>query len=248
MIPELVYLLFFAGLAGIVQGTVGFGFGLVAMSTLPLWMDIKEAVPVVALLCLVVNATLTWRLRKHLSWNRIGPLLIGSLAGVPAGVFLFATLDPNWLLVGLGFALLFVAVQQTWFAPQGKDTEVRPVWGGVAGLVSGVLGGAFNTGGPPVVMYVGVQSWSKEDTVATLQGFFLSTCVLQISLFVARGTVGMQQVQSAGTLLVAALIGVAIGQFLFHRVNQERFRALLLLGIGILGCSLVYKGLNASLG
>ena len=48
MIPELAYLLFFAGLAGIVQGTVGFGFGLVAMSTLPLWMDIKEAVPVVA--------------------------------------------------------------------------------------------------------------------------------------------------------------------------------------------------------
>ena len=88
MIPELAYLLFFAGLAGIVQGTVGFGFGLVAMSTLPLWMDIKEAVPVVALLCLVVNATLTWRLRAHLSWSRIGPLLLGSLAGVPAESFI----------------------------------------------------------------------------------------------------------------------------------------------------------------
>ena len=114
--------------------------------------------------------------------------------------------------------------------------------------MSGVLGGAFNTGGPPVVMYVGVQSWSKEDTVATLQGFFLSTCVLQISLFVVRGTVGLPQVKSAITLLVAALVGVAIGQFLFHRVNQARFRALLLGGIGILGCSLVYKGVNASLG
>ena len=172
MIPELAYLLFFAGLAGIVQGTVGFGFGLVAMSTLPLWMDIKEAVPVVALLCLVVNATLTWRLRAHLGWSRIGPLLLGSLAGVPAGVFLFATLDPNWLLVGLGLALLFVAVQQTWFGTTpDADKQVRPLWGGLAGLVSGVLGGAFNTGGPPVVMYVGVQSWSKEDTVATLRGF-----------------------------------------------------------------------------
>ena len=123
------------------------------------------------LLCLVVNATLTWRLRAHLSWSRIGPLLLGSLAGVPAGVFLFATLDPNWLLVGLGLALLFVAVQQTWFGttPDG-DKQVRPLWGGLAGLVSGVLGGAFNTVGT-VVMYVGVQSWSKKTLSPHFRGF-----------------------------------------------------------------------------
>jgi hypothetical protein len=244
MPPELPYLMLFVFLAGTVQGTVGFGFGLVAMSTLPLWIDIKEAVPLVALLCWVVNASLTYKMRHYLTWSRIGNLLLGSLAGVPIGVFLFSYLNPQWLLVGLGVALLGVTIQQMAWKPKETDRPVSRFWGGLAGFASGILGGAFNTGGPPAVMYVGIQRWSKEHTVATLQGFFLSITTLQIVLFLWKGLIQSTHSVDAAMLLIPTILGVALGQFFFHRVNQARFRALLLLGIGVLGISLVYKGLS----
>ena len=249
MPPEIVFLMLFAALAGTVQGTVGFGFGLVAMGTLPLWIGPKEAVPIVALLCLVVNATLTWRLRNYLTWSRLGPLIIGSLVGVPVGVTLFVTLNPDWLTGGLGLALIVVCIQQVLSDPKPMDSgRTSPFWGGLAGLGSGILGGAFNTGGPPALMYVGVQTWSKEHTMATLQGFFLSTCVLQITLFTIQGTVGLTQVKDAAILLIPALVGVGVGQLLFHRINQQKFRSLLTAGIGLLGCILTYKSASALLG
>ena len=151
MSSETLYLMFFVALAGSVQGTVGFGFGIVAMSTLPLWMDVKEAVPLVAALGLLVNIAMTWNLRAHLTWSRLAPLILGGVIGVPIGVTLFVSLNPDLLLIGLGMALIGVAIQQKRTAP-GEGTGLTPAWGGVAGLASGVLGGAFNTGGPPVVL------------------------------------------------------------------------------------------------
>ena len=196
-----------------------------------------------------MNASLTWKLRRHLTVSRLAPLILGSLVGVPIGVTLFVYLNPDWLTAGLGVALIVVTLQQTLFAPKtARTTSTSPVWGSIAGLGSGILGGAFNTGGPPALMYVGVQRWSKEHTVATLQGFFLTTCVLQISLFIAQGTIGLTQTKSALFLLPAAMVGVICGQWLYSRINQERFRSLLIGGIGILGCILLFRGVRALLG
>jgi len=248
MPSEILYLMLFVALAGTVQGTVGFGFGIVAMSTLPLWMGVKEAVPIVAALGLLVNIAMTWSLRAHLTVSRLGPLILGGVIGVPIGVTLFVKLNPDLLLIGLGMALLAVAIQQKSAASGGRQGVLSPAWGGVAGLASGVLGGAFNTGGPPVVMYVGMQRWSKEHTVATLQGFLLFSCILQISLFLVRGTLGGPELKQAGLLVLPTLLGVLFGQRLFHRIDQERFRSVLLTAIALLGASLLYKGVSATLG
>jgi len=246
---ELPILMGFVLLAGCVQGSVGFGFGLVAMGTLPLWIGPKEAVPLVALLCLAVNGVLTFRLRAYLTRSRLAPMIGGCLFGVPIGVTLFVRLNATLLMVGLGLALVAVALQQGLQNEPMKDrAPPSPLWGGLAGLASGILGGAFNTGGPPAVMYVGVQRWSKEHTMATLQGFFLTTCVVQIGLFVAQGTIAKPQVVAAMTLLIPALIGVAMGQMFFQRIDQERFRVVLISGIGLLGVAMLLKSGRTLLG
>ena len=93
-----------------------------------------------------------------------------------------------------------------------------------------------------------MQRWTKEHTVATLQGFLLFSCVLQITLFVLRGTLGGAELQRAGLLVLPTLVGVLVGQQLFHRIDQDRFRSLLLTAIALLGASLLYKGASAVLG
>ena len=249
MPPEILFLMLFAALAGIVQGTVGFGFGMIAMGSISLWLTPKEAVPIVALLCLVVNLTLTWRLRSHLSWQRMSPLIWGSVVGVPIGVTLFTTLNPSLLGLGLGIALLVVCAQQLLTTPKPIDNQTSSrLWGTIAGLGSGILGGAFNTGGPPALMYVGVQPWSKEQTMATLQGLFLVTCVLQIGLFIWNGTITTAEASRAMTLLLPVMLGVGFGQWMFQRIDQQKFRTILLGGIGLLGIMMLYKSGGQLLG
>ena len=40
------------------------------------------------------------------------------------------------------------------------------------GFFAGILGGAYNTNGPPVVIYGSLRKWSPATFRATLQGYF----------------------------------------------------------------------------
>ena len=44
----------------------------------------------------------------------------------------------------------------------------------VFGFVAGILGGAYNTNGPPAVIYGALRDWSPESYRATLQEYFIS--------------------------------------------------------------------------
>ena len=52
---------------------------------------------------------------------------------------------------------------------RGRRTIDHPLVGVAVGLASGVLGGALNEAGPPVVIYLTLKQWPKDDVKATLQ-------------------------------------------------------------------------------
>ena len=59
-------------------------------------------------------------------------------------------------------------------SPKAKGHRARrtidhPLVGFGVGLASGVLGGALNEAGPPVVIYLTLKQWPKDDVKATLQ-------------------------------------------------------------------------------
>ena len=59
-------------------------------------------------------------------------------------------------------------------SPKAKGHRARrtidhPLVGVAVGLASGVLGGALNEAGPPVVIYLTLKQWPKDDVKATLQ-------------------------------------------------------------------------------
>ncbi|HEY5999840.1 MAG TPA: TSUP family transporter, partial [bacterium] len=94
-----------AFLAAFAQGVTGFGSALVAMPLLSLVLGVRAAAGLVALLSLAVNVALLLPARRALPWRRIGPLLAGTLATVPAGVFFLAGADPRLARALLGAAL-----------------------------------------------------------------------------------------------------------------------------------------------
>ena len=43
------------------------------------------------------------------------------------------------------------------------------------GFLAGILGGAYNANGPPIIIFGLLRGWTKEKFRATLQGYFLVT-------------------------------------------------------------------------
>jgi uncharacterized protein len=221
-------------LAGFAQGLSGFGFGLITMPLLPLFMGVKDAVTLTVLLNLVVCGTTFLSIHYHYSWRQGLGLLVGALLGVPAGVYVLIHMNQTLLLRILGGVMLSFAINELWLT-RAKPVRLSSRLALPFGLVSGGLSGAFNMGGPPAIVFCYSQTWSKEQIVALLQIVFgLSTCLRLVLL----GSAGYlkKTLLLAGLWSLAPLIGaILLGQQLFARVSQNTLKKAVFLFLGAMG-------------
>ncbi len=221
-------------LAGFVQGLTGFGFGLVAMSLLPLLLDLKSAAAISVVFNILVTALTLFANRRHFEWRTGWPLIIGSCCGVPLGVYLLVLAPHQLLLRLLGAIMIASAVNELAFARRG-GLGIPERAGFALGVVSGGLSGAFNMGGPPAIAYVYSQPWRKEAAVAVLQVVFGLAAVLRLILFGATGLLSLELWRTALWGALPVFTAILLGTRFFHRVSQERLRYGVFLFLGALG-------------
>lgn len=218
----IVAILAFAGFA---QGLTGFGFGLVSMALLPLCMDLKDAVPLVAVLNLLVCVATLLTAWRHLAWRRIAPMAFASALGVPLGVWALVRWEARWLLVVLGAWMIAFAVSELalarWWRPRFPAWSAWPV-----GLASGALGGAFNAGGPPVIAYIYSQPWGKEETVAALQVVFGASAIVRVAFMGGAGLMPAELWPVLAVAVVPVLVGIAVGARLLRRMPGAALKTL----------------------
>ncbi len=202
-------------LAGLVQGAVGFGSALVAMPLLVLVMDIQTATPLVGLVVLAISALiLIWNWRSVVvgeAWR----LVLASVLGIPFGLLLLKW-APEAIVKGILGAVLIG------FGLYRLITPRLPVlkgagWVWPSGFMAGILGGAYNTNGPPIVIYATLQRWSPERFRATLQMVWLATGVFIVA---GQGLVGLWN-PTVFRLVAYALPAVAGGTFLGSWVGRH---------------------------
>lgn len=222
--------------AAVVQGLSGFGSGLVAMALLPLIIDVKSAIAVSAVIGVVLNGLLAWRLRSHIERSEVLPLAVSAVVGIPFGVAFLHRMDVRVVMATLGIVLVLYA---SW-GLVSSATEARPVsrrWAWVAGLFGGLLGGAFNTSGPPILLYATRQPWSRDAFRANLQAVFVATGIAGLVGYAWMGIVTRSTLTLDLIGLPALVLGGLLGQELGGRVNPAIFRrgvlvVLLLMGLG----------------
>lgn len=230
--------------AAFTQGAVGFGFGLVSMGLLPLAVSELVAIPFVAVYSLLVSLIIVWELRLYLSWRRIRPLLIGVVLGVPLGLLFLGEADPRYIRFALGAFLVVYSLWSLFVAMRIGQRVISDAWGYVAGLVSGVLGAAFNTGGPPLVVYATLKGWDKHAAKSTLQVLFILTSVLALGGHVAAGRMTERVLTLIAFMIPALALGVWVGGRVYDRINQETFRKAMLVLLLIVGLVFVDKALD----
>ena len=219
--------------AHFVFGLAGFGVGLVAMAFLPFLMTATNAVVLMTVYAMIFTVVLFVPLRRDFEPRAIGGLLLGSILGTPAGVWILAVAPASLLNRLIGVMLIVVVALEF----SGRFPRLTaPGWGVGAGVLSGVIGGAVGLPGPPVVVYAASRGWSPRTFKANMQGFFIVNQAVIVGGYWMAGLITPEVVRLTGSYLIPALAGTLLGMSLFNRVDPVRFRKVvfvLLFGSGL---------------
>jgi hypothetical protein len=230
--------------AALCQSLTGFGFALVMVPLLSLAWDVKSAVVTSTVLGTFALLPLLLEARRHVRLTTAAALVMGSLAGVPAGILLLDWIDPEALKILVGVTVIAASVLVY------RVREVRATRAGVipavaAGAVSGVLRASTSMGGPPAVLYLLGAERDVEAFRGTILAFFLPMSLVTIVGLAAVGRVTPDVVRTSVIALPAMAIGMFAGVWLRSRVQGELFRLLVLLLLILTSVGVI---ISASLG
>lgn len=238
MTEGLVAVIFF--LAAFVQGLSGFGSGLVSMALLPLFMGVQQAVAVSSVIGVMITVSFAIRLRAHTDRAEVAPMALAGLLGVPVGLWLLHSLDAG-LVTGLLGAVL--CTHASWSLLRG-DRQGRTLargWAVLAGALGGALSGAFNTSGPPVLVYATLRHWPRDVFRANLQTFFTVTGTLSLIGFATTGLITWQTLRLDAIALPAVVLGAWGGNRLSARVDPIAFRRGVLVALLAMGAYYIVR-------
>ncbi|NNL64781.1 MAG: sulfite exporter TauE/SafE family protein [Myxococcales bacterium] len=230
-------LLLFAGAT--LQSFLGFGYGIVAMTVLAVTVGVVHASGVVNITAFIQVAWVAWALRQQIRWNYVARLIPGLVVGLGLGLFTLKNADPTLLIQALGVTIVGIAVFN--LATRRAHGHGSPFWDFVVGFSSGAIGGAFNTGGPPIVAYLYQRPDPPEALKATVQMTFLTFTILRLVSATAVGLIDGAIVRTALLATPCVLAGAATGLVLARRVSAERFRTISWIALGVMGAVLAAR-------
>lgn len=219
------------------QSLTGFGVALVTMALLPDLIGIRLASPLVALVSLTIEIVLLARYHHSVELRPVLRIAGASLVGVPLGIVSLRLLDENLVLGMLGLVVAGYAL----YALSGvRLPELKhPAWPYLAGLLGGFLGGAYNTSGPPVIIYGNCARWEPEQFKSNLQGYFLVSSLVVLGGHAFSRSLTPQVWQLYLRLLPVIGLAVVSGLLLDGRVSPQGFRKLVLVALVVMGIRLM---------
>ena len=226
---------------GLIQGTTGFGFALVTVPILLVFMPIQQAVVLLGLIAACNALLVAHSARRHVRIGLIWPMLAGGLAAVPFGAYLLVVLDARTLQIAVGvlvciFAALFL------FGCQWKTRHER-LGLAASGVLSGLIGGCIAMSGPPVVIFLANQGVAKHVSRANLASYFFCMNVAAQSSYAIGGIHDTSYFLMAAGFLPALVVGTTLGVRLSRRLNERLFRRVTLAVLLIMGALALGKGL-----
>jgi uncharacterized membrane protein YfcA len=175
MSPEILISVFFIFFTStFVRSSLGFGDALVAMPLLTLVVGLKTATPTVALVAITISITILAKNWKIADLKATIRLVLSSFIGIPVGLVLLKGINEEFMKTLLGAILIFYGLYNL-LKPRLKKIDESFGLSFFFGFIAGVLGGAYNTNGPPVVIYGTLRRWEPNHFRATMQSYLLPT-------------------------------------------------------------------------
>ncbi len=217
-----------------VQGTVGFGLGILGAPLLIL-ID-PSLVPAPLLLAAAVLTTLLthrdWHSVdfSHLKWS-----LSGRAGGTVVAVLTLAVTSAEQMAVGLGVLVLFgVAMSASGLRPPLNPRSLV-----IAGCMSGFMGTSVSVGAPPIALVY--QSVSGPRVRGTLSAYFTVGVIMSLAGLAVVGRFGLREVMLAVSLLPGIVLGYLLSRHTAGVLDRGHTRAAVLVMSAVAGVAVIVK-------
>jgi uncharacterized protein len=237
-----VYIVFIIFFGTIIQAAFGFGLAVIAMPLLAFVISLQTATPFLALVAVCSSALIVITSWKKIDWSITWRLVLASTIATPIGLFLLLYGSEKLVKLILGLFLALYGIYG--LLPLQLPQLVGSFWPYIFGFVAGILGSAYNTNGPPIMLFGTLKRWNPEKFRANLNAFFLPTGLIYALGHMISGlwtaTVWKDVIYSLPFLGAGMWIGTRINK----RIEPEKFERYLFILIILMGLLLVYTALK----
>ena len=221
----------------VVQGSVGFGYALVAAPFLVLIRP--ELVPGPILFSVLgLNVMMSIREWEFMDVGSVRWIFTGMIPGTLAGAVLLAILagPATELVMGL---IIFLAVVLS-----AAGFSLRPAWPSIlgAGVMSGFLGTVTSLSGPPLALIF--QNESGNVFRSTLAGCFIFGALVSISALIAVGKFGLEEFYLGLWLIPGMAAGYKLSGLAAPYLDRGYTRPAVLLLAGLASAAVIVRSLS----
>ena len=213
-------------IAGLSQGTLGFGFPFVATPLIAMVSDMRTAVIAVllpTLATITVALLASGPLRATLARFWMMPLYM--IAGSAAGTMLFVSApDFPYSLVLAFMTLAYLNFDRLGLANLPVVRRHERAFAPLSGLAAGVFEGSANIAAPPLIIFYLALGLTPVMLVQALNICFLVGKATQFSVLTAHGGVTADQWLATLPLAIIGVAGSLIGVRIRNRIDAATFR------------------------
>ncbi len=230
--------------AGLIHGTLGLGFPMVATPILATMMDVRSAILITLLPTMAVNIASIVNSKSTLkSTRQFLPLVLFALLGSLVGTSVLATTDPApFRIVLAGLILLYLwnnlRISKKWLA----DNALLAM--ALFGLTAGIAAGTTNVMIAILIIYFLSMETPRSTMVPALNSCFLVGKASQIVVLAIAGLVGFRLLLETAPLALAAVIALLLGQRLQSRIQVSTYQSILRKLLALLAVVLIYQFLT----
>jgi len=230
--------------AGMIHGTLGLGFPMVATPMLATMMDVRSAILITLLPTMAVNIASIANNKSSLASTRpFLPLVLFALLGSIAGASVLAVTDPAPFRIVLAALILLylwngIRIPKQWLMNNSLLAMA------IFGLIAGVSAGTTNVMVAILIIYFMSLETPRSTLVPALNSCFLVGKISQIVVLAIAGLVSVRLMLETAPLAVAAVIALLLGQRLQPRIQVNTYQAILRKLLLLLAIVLIYQFLS----
>jgi len=231
-----------------IRGAFGFGSNMPIILLTTWLIGPHHAVVLVVITASAAQVHLLPQGFKSADWPVTRPLMVGMLAGITVGSWIFTILAADWLILVMGGLIgWIVLIDRLRLLDRLRgviDLRARSV-SFLLSLVSGLVGAISGGGG---LYFLGVylklackSAASLRCTSIILSGVFI---LLRLGLLILTGFVDWNVVAEAAFLMPVVLFGTWAGTRTFHAIDARRFYNALQFVLLAAAVALVARGVS----
>ncbi len=228
----------FAG--ALVSGFAGFAFSAVAGALLLHVLPPAEAVPLMMVCSIVVQATSLVVLRRKMDWQGSTVFLAGGALGIPPALLLLQHSDTQTFREGFGAFLALYSLYMI-FRPAAAYLSRIGYWlfDAAVGFAGGLVGGLTAMPGALPTMWCDLQGMPKDAQRGVVQPFIAGMQIFAIGLLLWHHALPGRLLTDTLVSLPALAAGTAVGLAMFGRISDAWFRRAILAVLFVAGFALV---------